>query len=242
MKYKILGIFALIVFAMPMIAFAQENADEVLNETDFEEEVLPAAGITPDSAFYGIKRAVERVQMAFTRDEVARANLRMRFAEIRLSEAREMAEEGKPEHIENLLINYNNEMNQTRERMEQRYAECVEREDETCERYADVIEKVSEATTKHVLVLEGVQERVPEEAREAIERAINKSIRGHEQTQERMDEIFINIAEKREEARDRIGRPEINDFEEERRLIEEEEEERRLDMEEEKTPDTPERP
>lgn len=215
MKYKILAIFALFVFVMPMVAFADEvDVNETINETEEPEEILlPAAGITPDSAFYGIKRAVERIQMAFTRDEVARANLRMQFAERRLSEAREMADRGKPEFVEDLMQDYGRDMSEVRERMEQRYQECIELEDETCARYADVIETVSEATTKHIAVLEEVEQKVPEQAREAIQQAIERSIQGHERTQERLEEAFKRIVEKGEEAQDRISRPEINGVE-----------------------------
>ena len=210
MKHKILAIFALLIFVMPMAAFAQEaEINGLENETE-EEITLPAAGITPDSAFYGISRAIERIQIAFTRDEVARANLRMRFAERRLSEAIEMTERGKPEFIEGLMQDYGREMNQARERMEDEYRKCVERETETCERYADAIDRVSEATTKHIVVLEDVYERVPEQAKEAIQRAIEKSIQGHEQTQERLQEVFSEIAQKGQEAQNRIARPEIN--------------------------------
>ncbi len=215
MKYKILAIFALFVFVMPIIAFADEvDVNETINETEEPEEILlPAAGITPDSAFYGIKRAVERIQMAFTRDEVARANLRMQFAERRLSEAREMADREKPEFVEDLMQEYTRDINQTRERIQNRYQECVEKEDETCARYADVIETVSEATIKHIAVLEEIEQKVPEQAREAIQHARERSIQGHIRTQERLEETFENIAEKGEEAQQRIARPEISDSE-----------------------------
>jgi len=60
-----------------------------------EEIVLPDAGTTPDSPFYGLELAIERIQLALTFGNVAKAEKRLQHAEERLAEVRVMVEENK---------------------------------------------------------------------------------------------------------------------------------------------------
>ncbi|MBI2451747.1 hypothetical protein HYV50_01560 [Candidatus Pacearchaeota archaeon] len=84
----IFGLFLLIFLSF--LATAQEL------ETTIEEE----AGVTPDSAVWGIDRALERIALALTIDNTKKENKRLQHARERLLEVKKMLEENKLEHAE----------------------------------------------------------------------------------------------------------------------------------------------
>jgi hypothetical protein len=75
--------------AVPMIA-AQDTGEDL--------EVVDA-GVTPDSPFYGLERAMERLRVSFTAGKAEKAKLKLRYAEERLAEAEQMADEGNEEAL-----------------------------------------------------------------------------------------------------------------------------------------------
>ena len=153
---KILSLLiGLMVLATPVIA-AEET--EVLDP-----------GITPDNPIYGLDRALERIQLAITFGEVEKAKLKFKFAEERLAEAEAMADEGEEELAEEMMEDYEVELNETNEDIETAIARG---EDVT-----DLIEHVSTRTAKHLEVLQRVHDKVPEQARAAIEHAMEVSVR-----------------------------------------------------------------
>lgn len=139
--------------------------------TAAQEADLPDAGITPDSWMYGFKRFFEGVDMFFTFDPSAKAEKHLKHAELRLAEAREMAERGKPEFVDDLVGEYEenlkggNEMSTTAR--------------QAGKNVSRVAELIALATSKHLSVLDGVLEKVPERAKEAIAKAKNASLKGH---------------------------------------------------------------
>ena len=72
---------------------AMENIIEL--PPAFQRDLLPH-GTTPDSWLYGFKKFFEGVDLFFTSDDVAKAEKHAYLAELRLAEAKEMAENGKP--------------------------------------------------------------------------------------------------------------------------------------------------
>jgi hypothetical protein len=160
------------------------------------ERGLPAAGITPDSWMYGFKKFFEGVDLFFTFDDVAKAEKYVRYAELRLAEAKEMAEKGKPEFVDDLLKEYKDNL--------ERGNEILKIAQQVGKNVTKVAELVAVATSIHVDVLENVLQKVPEQAKPAIERAINSSKRGNEEAlnvlekiqPEKAAEIHFRIAEK----------------------------------------------
>ncbi len=67
-------------------------------------------GITPDSPLYPLKRLLEEIDLFFTFDKVAKAEKLLKYAELRLAEAKKMAEEGKYKYIDDLLNDYSNDV------------------------------------------------------------------------------------------------------------------------------------
>lgn len=186
------------------------------------EKGLPAAGITPDSFFYRFKKFFEAVDMFFTFDDVAKAEKHVKYAELRLAEAKEMAEKGKPEFVDDLIEEYEDNL--------ERGNEISKIAQQVGKNVTKVTELVAVSTTIHVDVLEDVLEKVPEQAKPAIQRAINSSKRGNEEalnvlekTQpEKAAEIHFRIAEKiLAKAQEKSDEGEIEEVED---LIEEYEE------------------
>ena len=184
----------------------------------FERE-LPAAGITPDSWMYGFKRFFEDIDLFFTFDDVAKAEKYLKYAELRLAEAKEMAEKGKPEFVDDLIEEYEDNLEKANEisKIAQQLGKNVTK----------VTELVAVATSIHVDVLENVLEKVPEQAKPSIQRAITSSKRGNEEalkvlekTQpEKAAEIHFRIAEKiLAKAQEKADNGEVEDVED---LIEE---------------------
>jgi hypothetical protein len=62
--------------------------------------VVAASNAMPDSPLYRVKLATETVQLAFTRSDIAKAELYARFADKRVEEIIKMAEKGKTEQVQ----------------------------------------------------------------------------------------------------------------------------------------------
>ncbi|MFP3945753.1 MAG: DUF5667 domain-containing protein [Archaeoglobaceae archaeon] len=138
-------------------------------ETDGDTQ-LPDPGITPDSWMYGFKKAFENVDMALTFGEEAKAKKHLHYAELRLSEANNMAEKRKTEHIDDLSKEYQNQVEKAN-----RFALSNTNGD------ANVNELVANATAKHIQVLERVRQQVPDQAKESIDAARENSMRGNQE-------------------------------------------------------------
>ncbi|MBM3199424.1 hypothetical protein FJZ53_00705 [Candidatus Woesearchaeota archaeon] len=183
------------------------------------ERGLPATGITPDSFFYGFKKFFEGIDMFFTFDDVAKAEKHAKYAELRLAEAKEMAEKGKPEFVDDLVGEYEDNLEKANEiaRIAQQVGKNVTK----------VTDLVAIATSIHLDVLENVLEKVPEQAKASIQRAITSSKRGNEEAlsalekaqPEKAAEIHFRIAEKRlTKAQEKADEGEVEEVED---LIEE---------------------
>jgi hypothetical protein len=112
-------------------------------------------GITPDSRFYFLDRMFDWMQTAESR------------ANEKGAEVLAMAREGKAERAQTALIHYESAM--------------VRRQAQS-RRNENVAEKVAVQAANHLIVLAGVLEKVPEEAKSAIQRAMEVSVKGREQS------------------------------------------------------------
>jgi hypothetical protein len=149
MKKKIVALALFAVFALSGAAHAHASD-------------LPHPGILPNSPFYFVKSFFEGVGTFFTFGDRARAERYLELAELRLSEAKALAEQGD-EGVSAAIARY-----------EERYARAKERAQRVGE--LDLETRVADAATKHLSVLDEVLERVPTEAREAIQAARERSI------------------------------------------------------------------
>ncbi|APH38115.1 DUF5667 domain-containing protein [Methanohalophilus halophilus] len=157
---------------------------------------LPEPGILPDSPFYGPKKVIEGIGDVFAFSEEAKVERALDHAELRLAEAEAMADKGKPEYINDLTREYGENINKSTE---------IAASSPPGDEKEQLAERISNATSQHINVLDGVQERVPDQAKEKIADARERSIRGNQEAlkalaqenPERSAEIAMEIADSR---------------------------------------------
>lgn len=158
-------------------------------------------GITPDSPFYFFKVIVEKVKLFVIVDPAKKADLLAELINTKLAEAQAMLEEGKVEDAEKALELYQEYMNE----MTDVAGEAAEKGKDL----GEVIERVKEAHEKHVEVLTGLLEKVPDQAKDAIEHALEVSQHGQEVCVERLEKIEAGEVpgkEVKERVRERYGK------------------------------------
>jgi len=98
-KIKIMTSLILIVltmsFMVPMVLAEEDVVTATIND-ELDED----AGISPDSLLYGLDRTMEKIQLAFTFNNVKKSERSLRNAEERLAEVRSMIKEGKTSKAE----------------------------------------------------------------------------------------------------------------------------------------------
>lgn len=210
-------IFLFILFSSLVMAQGEEvNTASQEDEAAAAISDLPEPGILPGSMWYGFKTAFQNLRLALLRNE-ARERYRLRLLDLRLAELKKLEE----------LSSELNASGKNTEKIEARIEKLTERYENQLELSEERIEKLSalgrnvtllrehvaNMTRKHVLVLSIVSEKVPDKARSAILKAINKSIEGNEKavayafkekgmTEEEVQEI---LDEARERYRERVS-------------------------------------
>jgi hypothetical protein len=139
-----------------------------------QEIELPDPGLTPDSPFYFLEIIAEEIGTFFTFGDLKKAERHAALAAERLAEAQVIAGKGKPELTEKTLARYEKQLEKSMARVEK-----AESKDKNTEKVMEVAIRVAQATSKHLEVLAEVSEKVPEEAKSAIENAMKASIKGH---------------------------------------------------------------
>ena len=145
-------IFAAITLLLANLAIAQEQE---------------SAGITPDSVFYGLDKALESIRLALTFDHVNKAELHLKYANERLAEAQKVIEKNDLKHLERLMKDMEKELNETTDEISKAKSQGKDVD--------AVVQRVEEATSKHTAVLQGLLDKVPENARDNIQHAIEMS-------------------------------------------------------------------
>jgi len=176
MEKRLFSIFIMFVLAVSIVSpLGLAQVHEVEVDVEIEE-----AGIGPDSLFYGIDRALERISLALSFDKEKKAARGLRHAEERLSEVQAMIEEGKFEDAERAQEDHD-------ALLEEVEALAVELEDEV---EGDKAERVLRKITRH-------QNRI-EAHREKLDQTYTRILdaRGEELTDEqlvRLDALFDKL-------------------------------------------------
>lgn len=146
MVKKTLTLLTAFVIVLSTVVFAQEEVQ---------------AGITPDSIWYGLDRAIERLTLLFTTNPSERARLHLQNVAERLSEIKETIAQRKFEAMQRAEIERQNELN--------------EMENELPKMPEEVRAHVLEMLQKHITRLNEVKENAPVEAIKGLETAIERS-------------------------------------------------------------------
>lgn len=187
MKKLLLGLMVLVVIGGFFLAAA------VLAQ----EEDLPAgeAGIytpklLPDNPFYFLKGIKEKIELFLAQSPEAKAEKYAELATRRVAETKQLINKGKPEFVERLMEKHKEHLGKAEEKIEE-----AKEKGRDVER---ILAIVAEAASIHQAVLIEVYEKVPEQAQEAIEHAIEVSNKGQEKALEAISK------EKREKLKERL--------------------------------------
>jgi len=124
-------------------------------------------GLEPDSQFYFIKIWKERIQTFLTFNAEKKINQYLHLSEVRLAEYQRMMEKGKTEIAEKTLEKY-----------EAQLERALKKAEELKEKGKDIstlTDKLKEVAAKHVDILQQNLEKVPEQARLGLRRALDAS-------------------------------------------------------------------
>jgi len=173
-KLTILSIlFISLAFVVPTPALAQTDA-----------------GPTPGSFWYGITTTFENVNLFFTFNSEKKAEKALSYAERRLEQAKAAAEGENSKAVEIALTDYEAKI---------ALASESSKKIKDNERAKKLLTSIADNTSRHQEALSGVLEKVPEEAREAIVRAIEVSKRGQEEATRQIVELKGEIEQLRQE-------------------------------------------
>lgn len=162
-----------------------------------QSDDLPEPGMLPNHPLYFLKSWSESIGTFFTFGEERKAERLFELSERRLSETIALSEHEDSSIAEEAIERY-------QKQLEQAIQKAKEAKDKGMD-MDELLEKISERTLKHQEVLADVYEKVPNEAKPAIQRAMEKSIRGHEESltnisEERAPEVMERIEIQRNEA------------------------------------------
>ncbi|MBI4132805.1 MAG: trypsin-like peptidase domain-containing protein [Candidatus Sungbacteria bacterium] len=150
----------------------------------------PNAGIKPDSPFYFFDITIEKVSLFFTFNLEKKIQKALAHAEERLTEAEAMAIANKPEAVSRAMKEYQTRISFATDRVHNAKSEDQSKK---------LLTTVAESTAKHQEVLTETYNRVAEEAKEAIEKAIAVSIKGHEEALKQIGALTQKVSARNEE-------------------------------------------
>jgi len=127
-------------------------------------------GSLPGDVLYPVKLGTEQARLVVATSDTAKAELYLTFANSRVQEMTALAERGRPEKVNIAVNGYDGAIGMAIGKMEEAKGKGLA--------IADTSELVAEATSKHLPALDEVYDRVPDEAKPAIERARDVSING----------------------------------------------------------------
>lgn len=151
---------------------------------------LPNPGLLPGNPFYFLDSLFEGLGSLVTFGDLSKAERHFALAEERLAESEALADKGDSNRAEKAAEKY-------QERLDRALAKAEEANEAGRDTDA-VLEKIAEATVRHQEVLADIYEKVSEQAKEAIQRAMENSARGHETA------LSAVSGEKQEEVRNRV--------------------------------------
>ena len=160
MKQKIIICGLFIVFLLAGFCLAQQESSDTVKP-----------GRVPGQFFYGLDRLSERAHLTLTANNLKRAQLHLNHADERLAELNEVVSKNKMKYVDKLVKYHDDELAAAEEEVGKAAA--------LGKNTTELSAHVAAMTYKHIAVLQGVLEKVPEQAREGILRAINASQSGY---------------------------------------------------------------
>jgi len=148
--------------------------------------------LLPDSPFYFLKSWKEKIELFLARSDKDKAQKEAEIATRRIAEAKQLIKKKKFQLAEKTMLKHREHLNKALDKLD--------RAQEQGEDVEVVVKIVVQATSQHLNVLSQVYEKVPQRAKEAIEKAIEVSSHGQERaieaiSQEKKEAIHQQIEE-----------------------------------------------
>jgi hypothetical protein len=138
--------------------------------------VVASDNAVPGDALYTVDQATERVRLALAASPEAKARLEANLAQERLEEAVTLTQRNQERNIERALERYQEHIKNAQQNTQQAK--------ENGKDVDEIVDKLTENYLRHQEVLADVYEKVPDNAKGAIEKAIENSMKGYDQAVE----------------------------------------------------------
>jgi len=149
-------------------------------------------GILPDHPLYFLKALLYKIRGFFVFGDLARARWQMKMADKRAAEAKALAKKGRyklaKKALERAVI------------AQEKAVEHLERAKKKGKKVENLVERLEKVSIRQQAALDRVLEKVPEEAKEAILKAKERSKKGHRRAIEVLKRKVEKVKEGREES------------------------------------------
>ncbi len=175
MKAKVTTIIALTLGLATAAALLAPFAMPIGRQAAYaRNQATPNLGIKPDSPFYAIERVYEWLRLRLTTDTRAKLDLQVRLINRRVAEMQYLAEQGKL--TAERAKEFGGRLNNLVEASKQTIDSAVS----LGKNVTDLTQKMQTLIETQQKVLEKVKSIVPEQAQDALQRAIDTVTRGKE--------------------------------------------------------------
>lgn len=163
--------------------------------------VVASDQAAPGDALFAVDQAAERARLALTTSSEARARIHTELAQERVEEVIRLAEQEREQNMVRALQMYQEHFQNA-----QRNAQEAQEQGNDVD---DVLAILAENAARHQEVLAEVYERVPDQAKDAILRAMETSQKGFEEAAkavsgEKQDELINGAGQRLQNAREKL--------------------------------------
>lgn len=148
------------------------------------------AGIKPGNFWYSFDLAFEKINLFFTFKSESKARKALQYADERLAEAKEVAENKNTDAVKMAISNYEDSIafvaEKSKDISEKEKAEAL-------------LASITDNTTKHQEILNDVLAKVPDEAKGAIKKAIDASRNGQKEAMKQIAELRGEVEQLKKE-------------------------------------------
>ena len=206
---KILIVSLILIFALGSIAFAQEMTEVAQDEEVSAQDLgISEPKVLPDSPFYFLKNWARGIQNILTFNPLKKAELRLKFANEKLMEAKKMVEKTKdPEKIKKATENYQQETEKVKEQVKKIKEKAAENP-----QVESFLDKFIHQQTLHEKLLEKLETQVPPEAFEKIKEAREAHLENFRDVMLKLEDRKEKITEKLDEILEKQKGSEFKEF------------------------------
>jgi inorganic triphosphatase YgiF len=159
----------------------------VLTLSTLGSTVYAAQDSLPGDALYPVKLGVERVAMMFGGGDVVRAERALNFADKRVREMVTLTDKGRPEDLGLTVEKYCYALNMSLARMEEALGEGGSHA-------GDIAALMAETMAQHLSILDGLYDRVPDEAKPAIQRAMEEAQKCYQRAIQVREQLGLQVS------------------------------------------------